>query len=202
MDNPFDVVHKFEDTIKAYTGAPFAVATDCCTHALFLSLYYEKHYNNLDKIVLPKNTYISVAMQARHLDLEIEFKDIEWKGAYKIGNTNIIDSAARFTKGCYVSNTNTCLSFQFKKILSTIRGGMILTNNWRFYQWANRAVHDGRDMSIPYEEDTIEFLGWHYFMTPEQAQLGLDNFAKLPEINKDCAGSYTYPDVSYVKDLK
>lgn len=202
MGNPFDIVHEFENTIKSYTGAPFAVATDCCTHALFLSLYYEKHFNNVNKITLPKNTYVSVPMQAKHLGLEIEFEDLQWEGSYRIGNTNIVDSAARFTKGCYENNTTTCLSFQFQKILSTIRGGMILTNNWRLYQWAKRAVHDGRDMSVPYEQDKIEFLGWHYFMTPEQAQMGLDNFKRLPEHNDDIGGSYKYPDISYVQNLK
>jgi len=202
MANPFDTVHEFENTIAKYTGAPWAVATDCCSHAIYLSLYWEKYRNNVTSIVLPKNTYVSVAMQAKHLGLDIEFKNIEWSGAYSIGGTNVIDSAARFTKNCWQPQTTTCLSFQFKKILSTIRGGMILTNNWSFYQWAQRAVHDGRDMSIPYEEDNITHLGWHYFMTPESAQMGLDNFAKLPEYNDDCAGSYTYPDISYVKDIE
>ena len=78
---------------------------------------------------------------------------------------------------------------------------MILTDDINFYNWAQRAVHDGRDMSIPYEKDQITFLGWHYFMPPESAQLGLEKLAVLPKWNKDCAGSYTYPDISYIKDI-
>ena len=38
-------VHKitedFESKLTDYTGAPFAVALDNCSNALFLSLYYE-----------------------------------------------------------------------------------------------------------------------------------------------------------------
>jgi dTDP-4-amino-4,6-dideoxygalactose transaminase len=201
MANPFELVHEFERQIAEYTGAPYAVATDCCTHALYLSLYYYKQKNNIQHVVLPKNTYVSVAMQARHLDLRLEFEDVEWEGAYTIGNTCVVDSAPRLHRGCYQPGMYQCLSFQFKKILSTVRGGMILTDDEEFYLWAQRATHDGRDMSVPYEEDRITFLGWHYFMTPETAELGLARLQVLPDYNADCAGSYTYPDISYVRDF-
>ncbi len=78
---------------------------------------------------------------------------------------------------------------------------MILTDDKDFYDWAQRAVHDGRDMSVPYEEDTISVLGYHMFMTPEAATLGLENFKKTKSVNKDVADSNTYPDISYIKDL-
>jgi dTDP-4-amino-4,6-dideoxygalactose transaminase len=202
MANPFELVHEFEQQIAEYTGAPYAVATDCCTHALYLSLCYYAKENCVQSVVLPKNTYVSVAMQARHLGLDIEFDDVAWSGAYTIGNTCVVDSAARLRRDCYQAGMYQCLSFQFKKILSTIRGGMILTDDKDFYNWAQRATHDGRDMRIPYEQDTITFAGWHYFMTPESAMLGLAGLQVLPDYNDDCAGSYTYPDISYVADFK
>lgn len=202
MANPFKLVSEFERQIAEYCGAPYAVATDCCTHALYLSLYYYKQKHNIQHVVLPKNTYVSVAMQARHLGLELEFESVEWEGAYTIGNTCVVDSAARLHRGCYQPGMYQCLSFQFKKILSTVRGGMILTDDEEFYNWAQRATHDGRTMTVPYEEDRITFLGWHYFMTPETAELGLSRLQVLPDHNDDCAGSYTYPDISYVKDLE
>lgn len=201
--NPFDLVHEFESQIAEYTGAPYATATDCCSHAIYLSLYYYKQQTpDLNYISLPKNTYVSVAMQALHLDLDVNFIDKVWSGCYNIGNTNVVDSAARLYRNCYQSGTSQCLSFQFKKILSTIRGGMILTDDKNFYDWCQRAVHDGRDMSVPYEDDNITFAGWHYFMTPETAELGLSRLQVLSDNNADCAGSHTYPDISYVKDFK
>lgn len=202
MANPFELVHEFEEQIATYCGAKYAIATDCCTHALFLSLYYYKQQHNINSVTLPCNTYVSIAMQCKHLGLDITFVDKEWSGCYTIGNTNVIDAAPRLRRGQYKPGTSTCLSFQFKKILSTTRGGMILTDDIDFYHWAQRAVHDGRDMSIPYDEDNITFRGWHYFMTPETAQIGLAKLQVLPDFNEDCAGSYTYHDISYTKGFK
>jgi len=200
--NPFDTVHEFERQIAEYTGAPYATATDCCTHALYMCLYWHKKRMGIQHIVLPKNTYVSVAMQAIHLGLNVQFDQIAWSGAYDIGNTNVVDGAARLYKGCYQPGKQQCLSFQFKKILSTVRGGMILTDDREFYDWCQRAVHDGRDMRIPYEQDKITFAGWHYFMTPESAELGLARLQLLADYNEDCAGDWTYPDISYVKDFE
>lgn len=203
MVNPFEYVHEFERQVAEYARAPYAIATDCCTHALFLCAYYYKKQHGLpDCVRMPKNTYVSAAMQFIHAGYTIEFEDRDWEGIYTIEPTNIIDSAPRFTQNMYVPGSYQCLSFQFKKILSTVKGGMILTDDKKFYDWAQRAVHDGRDMSIPYEQDTITFLGWHYFMTPETAQIGLAKMQTIPNVNKDCAGSYTYPDISYVNDLE
>lgn len=200
--NPFEYVHEFERQVAEYAGAPYAIATDCCSHAIFLSAMYYKLSRMMPAVVtLPKNTYVSVPMQLRHAGYNIEFKDIKWEGAYTIEPTNIVDAAPRFRKGMYVPGTYHCVSFQFKKILSTIKGGMILTDDAEFYNWAQRATHDGRDMSLPYEQDTIKMLGYHMFMTPETAQMGLEKMKTIPDYNKDIAGSHTYPDVSYVNGL-
>jgi len=200
-NNPFDTVQKFERVIADYANAPYSIATDCCSHAIFLSaIYYKKMYGTCT-VAMPKNTYVSAPMQMIHAGFDIEFVDKEWKGVYSIEPTNIVDGAPRFTKDMYIKGKSHCLSFQFKKILSTIKGGMILTDDKDFYDWAQVAVHDGRDMRVPYEEDKMQVLGYHMFMTPETAALGLENFIKNKEHNEDVAGSYTYPDISYIQDL-
>jgi len=201
MSNPFDIVHEFERVVAKYSGAPYSIATDCCSHAIFLSAIYYKKIHGSCTVKVPKNTYVSAPSQLIHAGFDVEFSDIQWSGVYPIEPTNIIDGAPRFTKDMYIKGTYHCLSFQFKKILSTGRGGMILTDDKDFYDWAQRAVHDGRDMSVPYEEDTISVLGYHMFMTPEAATLGLENFKKTKSVNKDVADSDTYPDISYIKDL-
>jgi len=38
--------------------------------------------------------------------------------------------------------------------------------------------YDGRIPMVPWREQNISSIGFHYYMTPETAQLGLD---KLPE---------------------
>lgn len=202
MANPFDTVHKFERVVADYSGAPYSIATDCCSHAIFLSAIYYKQKHGTCTVTMPKNTYVSAPVQMIHAGFDVEFIDKEWSGVYEINPTNIIDGAPRFTYNMYIKGTYHCLSFQFKKILSTGRGGMILTDDEEFYEWAQCAVHDGRDMSIPYEEDTVTMLGYHMFMTPEVAQVGLDKMRTMPRINNDVATNNTYPDISYIKDFK
>ena len=34
--------------------------------------------------------------------------------------------------------------------------------------------YDGRDPNIPWREQNINSMGYHYYMTPETAQLGLN----------------------------
>ena len=49
--NPYKIVKMFEEEVCEYTGAPFAVAVDSCTNALFLSLVYMNHMGNLESDV-------------------------------------------------------------------------------------------------------------------------------------------------------
>lgn len=203
MANPFDRVHDFERAVADYAGAPYGIATDCCSHAIFICAQHHKLRKGLpDSVTIPRNTYVSVPMQLMHAGYNVEFSDLEWEGAYTIEPTNIVDAAPRFRRGMYVPGTNHCVSFQFKKILSTIKGGMILTDDGDLHDWAQKAVHDGRDMGVPYEQDSIGMLGYHMFMTPETAEMGLAKMATIPDWNPDKAGSHTYPDISYVKGLK
>jgi dTDP-4-amino-4,6-dideoxygalactose transaminase len=64
--NPFNKVEEFEKLISNFYGSPFAIATDCCTHAIELCLRYEK-YNNIE---IPEHTYISVPFTAEKLNLK------------------------------------------------------------------------------------------------------------------------------------
>jgi hypothetical protein len=36
--------------------------------------------------------------------------------------------------------------------------------------------YDGRSPDIPWREQNISSIGYHYYMTPETAELGLDKF--------------------------
>ena len=66
----------FENAIKGIVGAPYGVATDSCTHALFISLLWEKEHG-MTEVGLPKRTYISVPQTCRHLGLKI-YKEAHW----------------------------------------------------------------------------------------------------------------------------
>ncbi len=71
-----------------------------------------------------------------------------------------------------------CLSFQYQKHLSLGRGGMILTDDNNARDELKLMSYDGRVPDIPWREQNIKSTGYHYYMTPETAQLGLD---KLPD---------------------
>ena len=70
------------------------------------------------------------------------------------------------------------LSFQYQKHLSLGRGGMILTDDKESSERLKKMSYDGRLPNIPWREQNIEVYGYHYYMTPETAQLGLK---KLPQ---------------------
>ena len=61
MKNEWHVVTEFEKKIAEFFGAPYAVATDCCTNALELCLRLEKQKQGKEvrSIKVQHNTYIS-----------------------------------------------------------------------------------------------------------------------------------------------
>ena len=63
----FEVVMEFEKKIAKFYGSPYAVAVDCCTHAIELCLRYQ----NLSYINVPKRTYISVPFLANKLKINL-----------------------------------------------------------------------------------------------------------------------------------
>ena len=121
-----NIVAEFENEIKQFYGAKFAVAVDCCTHAIELCLRLIKP----KAVTSPKQTYLSVPMTFNKLDIPFKWIDYKWSDFYFITNTNIIDAAVYWKQGGYISNTLMCLSFQFRKHLSLGRGGMILLDNY------------------------------------------------------------------------
>ena len=173
----FESVEHFENAIAEFYGSPYAVATDCCTHAIELCL----RYSNITSLVVPKRTYISVPFLANKLNIELKWKDEEWSDYYYLGDTNIIDAAVLWREDSYIPGTLMCLSFQFRKHLNLGRGGMILTDNQDSFSMLKKMSYDGRDPNIPWREQDIETVGYHYYMTPETATLGLN---KLPDAIK------------------
>ena len=67
-----------------------------------------------------------------------------------------------------------CISFQFQKHISLGRGGIILTDNETAAQDLKKMSYDGRLPNIPWREQNIDTIGYHYYMTPETAETGLN----------------------------
>ncbi len=173
---PHEVVEIFENQIASYCGAPFAVAVDSATHALELSLRY---LGAGGKIQVPCYTYPSVPMMIHRIGAQIQWKQEEWTGSYQLDPWPVRDSAVELRPASYSSGSFTCLSFQKKKRLAIGRGGMILLDDRAAYDWLRKARHDGRTPGVFWHDDLIDMMGWHYYMTPEDAARGILLFRQL-----------------------
>jgi dTDP-4-amino-4,6-dideoxygalactose transaminase len=92
-----------------------------------------------------------------------------------------------------------CISFQFRKHLSLGRGGIILTDDKDKALELKKMSYDGRLPDIPWREQNIDCVGYHYYMTPETAMLGLQ---KLPKAILTQAKQWTvedWPDLTGMK---
>lgn len=170
MKNAFSVVEEFERRVAQFAGAPLAVAVDCCTHALFLSLRYCLP-DKRQTVTIPAKTYLSVPMTIIHAGHEPRFEDLEWSGIYQLKPWPIWDGAKRFRKNMYQGGFQ-CLSFHIKKHLDIGRGGMILCEDEKSARTLKKMRYDGRE-GLPYPEENPDSLGWHYYLMPDQAARGL-----------------------------
>jgi len=195
----FEVVTEFENKIKDFFGAPHAVAVDCCTHGIELCLRQQ----NVKKLTVPKRTYLSVPFLANKLGIELEWEDRDWKDYYYVDNeSNTIDAAVLWERNSYIAGTCMCISFQFQKHLSLGRGGMILVDNRRQAEELKKMSYDGRLPNVPWREQNISSVGYHYYMTPETAEKGLK---KLPEAIKTKPRQWVledWPDLTQMEIFK
>jgi len=169
----FEVINKFECEVAKFFGSPYAIAVDSCTHGIELSL----RYCNVKSLNVPKHTYISVPFLAKKLNLGLDWRNQNWKDFYYL-SYSVIDAAVLWKPNSYIPKTFMSISFQYQKHLSLGRGGIILTDNEDASNQLKKMSYDGRLPNIPWREQNIDTMGYHYYMTPETAQMGLD---KLPE---------------------
>lgn len=193
----FDIVNKFEKKIAKFFGSPYAIAVDSCTHGLELCIRYQQ----IGAIEVPKRTYISVPFLANKLKLQLEWKDEEWKDYYKLNKhfKPIYDAAVLWKKDSYISNSFMCISFQYQKHLSLGRGGIILCDTKEDYIALKKMSYDGRLPDVPWRDQDIESYGYHYYMTPETAQLGLNKLDEAIKIKPKQWIITDWPDVSKMK---
>ena len=92
-----------------------------------------------------------------------------------------------------------CLSFQFQKHLSLGRGGMILTDDEESAIELKKMSYDGRLPEKPWRAQDIESMGYHYYMTPETAQNGLD---KLEEAKRTTPRQWKWEDWPDLRNMQ
>lgn len=172
----FDKILKFEQALAEYTGAPYAIMTDCCTHAIELCLRHDK----VQQCSFTPYTYLSIPMTMHKLGITYEYyqdnlpERQQWVGEYKFEFTRIWDSARRFEQGMYRPGQIQCLSFGHGKPLHVGRGGAILLDDEKAYEKLRQMRYDGRDLTVsPWQEQKSFTVGYHYRPTIEEAELAL-----------------------------
>lgn len=193
----FDIVTRFEKEVAEFFGAPYAIAVDSCTHGIELCL----RHTLADHIIVPKNTYISVPFLAKKLWIDLFWKDENWVDYYYI-TKDVIDAAVLWKPNSYVPGTYMSVSFQYQKHLSLGRGGIILLDSESDAIQLKKMSYDGRLPNIPWRDQDIDTIGYHYYMTPETAQLGLD---KLPTAIQTTPRQWTtqdWPDLTKMTVFK
>lgn len=194
----FYVVDQFERELCEYTGAPYCVAVDSCTNALLLTLIWERQRIEREllkelgqefgvpvirpKLQVPARTYVGVYHAARNACWQVEWTREEWQplGFYALAPTRVVDAARRFHRGMwslFAEDAIACLSFHSSKVLPLGRGGAILHSDLALDRWLRAARADGR-----HEDGSgIQSVGYHVFMPPPTAALGLWTLARFPD---------------------
>jgi dTDP-4-amino-4,6-dideoxygalactose transaminase len=183
----FKALFDFESALAEYTGAPYVVVTDGCTHAIELCMRYEQ----VKECQFSAYTYLSVPMALTHLGIEYTMINESWTGEYQFKNTRIWDSARRLERNMYRTGAMQCLSFGWTKPLQIGKIGAILLDDPEAYCVMSRQRSDGRDLNIPWEKETDLILGWHYCPTLELCVKGLELLPNIepkaqPGIYPDC----------------
>jgi dTDP-4-amino-4,6-dideoxygalactose transaminase len=195
--NAFQVVRDFERAVADYTGAKYCVTVNSCTMALLLAC----RYLNVKEVTIPKYTYVSVPMSIMHAGGRVKFDSLGWRGMYQLHPYPIWDAARRFTSGMYRAGQYQCVSFHWSKILGLQQGGAILHDDDDADRWFRKARFDGRTEGVAPKDDTFTSLGYHCYLSPEVAALGLVRLSFLPKHNDDLPNS-DYSDLSNVELFK
>lgn len=190
----FESVTNFEKEIAKFFGSSFAIAVDSCTHGIELAL----RYTGEKEILVPKRTYLSIPFLANKMGLDLFWKDEQWVDYYYLTH-NIIDAAVLWKKDSYIPETFMGLSFQFQKHLSLGRGGMLLTDNEEAAIQIKKMSYDGRLPNIPWRDQNIDTYGYHYYMTPETAENGLNKLPKAIETEPKQWVVTDWPDLTEMK---
>lgn len=168
----FQILFDFESALAEYTGAPYVVVTDGCTHAIELCMRYDM----VSFCEFSAFTYLSIPQLMHQLDISYHYKTEYWTtaGEYRFHNTRIWDSARRLERNMYRPGQLQCLSFGHGKPLQLGKGGAILLDNEQDYQALSCMRSDGRDLRItPWQDQEVIYQGFHYCPTLETCAAGI-----------------------------
>ena len=184
----FEKILEFETALAEFTGAPYVVMTDCCTHAIELCMRYDR----VKACSFTPYTYLSIPMLMHKLDIKYSYNQQHWTGEYQFEHTRIWDSARRLEANMYRSGQIQCVSFGHNKPLPIGRGGAVLLDDELAYRALLQMRYDGRDLTIgPWALQQEFRVGYHYRPTIEEAERGLE---LLNQYTSQLPREVVYPD--------
>jgi dTDP-4-amino-4,6-dideoxygalactose transaminase len=79
---------------------------------------------------------------------------------------------------------------------------MILCDNKEDFDLLKKMSYDGRLPGIPWRDQDIKTIGYHYYMTPESAKLGIQKFEELKDITPRVWKYTDWPDLTEMTVFK
>ena len=187
----FEKIIEFETALAQFTGAPRAIMTDCCTHAIELCMRYDR----VEYCAFSPFTYLSIPMLMHKLGIKYAYEvgtPKQWIGEYHFRKTRIWDSARRLEANMYRPGQMQCVSFGYDKPLPIGRGGAILLDDDTAYRDLLAMRYDGRDLTVsPWIAQQTFRVGYHYRPTIEEAERGSE---LLSQYQSQPPREIVYPD--------
>lgn len=193
LKKTYQPIFDFESALADYTGAPYVVATDGCTHSIILAM----KLHNVKKCEFTAFTYLSVLQALQHLKIDYTLTDEQWTGEYQFHSTNIWDSARILEPDMYKKGQIQCLSFGINKPMSIGKVGAILLDDKDAYLELSKMRADGRDLktypltgATEWSEQNEFKNGYHFCPTLDDCTRGTVMLkSHTPESQK-----ISYPD--------
>ena len=183
----FHTLFRFEQDLAQYTGAPYVVVTDCCTHAIELCMRYDL----VTDCEFTAFTYLSIPMLMKRLAVNYTLTDEAWTGEYQFHGTRIWDSARRLERGMYRAGQMQCLSFGHSKPMQLGRCGAILLDDVEAWDVISQMRSDGRMLqTLPWQDQRMFRVGYHYCPTLEVCEKG----TRALMLHRGLSQQVTYPD--------
>lgn len=189
----YQPIFDFESALADYTGAPYVVATDGCTHSIMLAM---KLYG-VKKCECTAFTYLSVIQALQHINVDYTLTDEQWIGEYQFHSTNIWDSARKLEPKMYRKNQIQCLSFGINKPMSIGKVGAILLDDEKAYVELSKMRADGRDLktypltgATEWSEQQQFKNGYHFCPTLDDCTRGIE----MLKSHKPESQQIIYPD--------
>ena len=174
------VVTTFEDTIKDYVGAKYAVTFNSATSAIFLALLNKNIVVNVPSVIPPVvlNAIITSGNKYTFND------DVDWVGdsytLHDFGDYKIVDSAQKLERNQFFNeccNSDLMVfSFYPTKPVGGSDGGMIVSNDLEKIKLLKELALNGMTSSHNNWERTIKFPGYKMYMNSIQAEIAMNNF--------------------------